>query len=44
MRSMARESFAENSGLEQKVIASQSPWQNPVIERLVSAFHLESLD
>lgn len=31
-------------GLEQKVIAARSPWQNPLVERLVGSIRRECLD
>jgi transposase InsO family protein len=31
-------------GLEQKVIAPQSPWQNPMVERLIGSIRRECLD
>jgi transposase InsO family protein len=31
-------------GLEQKLIAPQSPWQNPVVERLIGSIRRECLD
>src|ERR1700690_2412335 len=34
----------EGLGLEQKVIARQSPWQNPMVERLIGSIRRECLD
>jgi transposase InsO family protein len=34
----------EGLGLEQKVIAPQSPWQNPMVERLIGSIRRECLD
>jgi putative transposase len=34
----------ESLGLEQKLIAPQSPWQNPVVERLIGSLRRECLD
>ena len=34
----------EGLGLEQKLIAPQSPWQNPMVERLIGSIRRESLD
>jgi transposase InsO family protein len=34
----------EGLGLEQKVIASQSLWQNPMVERLIGSIRRECLD
>jgi len=31
-------------GLEQKLIALRSPWQNPVVERLIGSIRRECLD
>jgi len=34
----------EALGLEQKLIAPRSPWQNPVVERLIGSIRRECLD
>jgi putative transposase len=34
----------EGLGLEQKLIAPQSPWQNPMIERIIGSIRRECLD
>jgi putative transposase len=34
----------ENMGIEQVVIAAQSPWQNPFVERLVGSIRRECID
>ena len=34
----------EGLGLEQKVIAPRSPWQNPYVERLIGSIRRECLD
>jgi transposase InsO family protein len=31
-------------GLEQKLIAPRSPWQNPMVERLIGSIRCECLD
>jgi len=33
-----------NLGIEQKLIASESPWQNPYVERLIGSIRRECLD
>lgn len=37
-------SRVETMGLEQKLIAPCSPWQNPVIERIIGSIRCECLD
>jgi transposase InsO family protein len=34
----------EGMGIEQKLIAARSPWQNPYVERLIGSIRRECLD